>query len=134
MFSLASLTNPVIVNPKCSGVNFSQGAQPSQPKGDLSDFGGSWAGNLFSASASSSKSNIDPGDFLTIRFDYKNGIDFSDIMTGLSDPVKFRMAQHVQGVGPQNASSVWTTNSVPLPATLILLIAGVPLIVRRRRI
>jgi hypothetical protein len=132
-FSFANLVNPKIINPQYSTVNFSAGGNPSEPKGDLRDFGGSWEGNLFSAGAKSSKSKIDPGEYLTIRFDYKQGIDFSDILTGLSDPEKFRMAQHVQGLSKCDAS-VWTVSSVPLPATLVLLAAGLPFIMRRRKI
>lgn len=132
-FSQAGLADPIIMNPKCSSVNFTDGARPKKPGGDLSDFGGQWAGNLFTARATTSKSNIDPGEFLTIHFDYKNGIDFSDILAGLSDPVKFRMVQHVQGISKCDAS-VWTVSTpVPLPATLVLLAAGLPFMMRRRK-
>jgi len=132
-FSDNALTNAVIVTPEFSDVDFSKGSSPKNPAGSIKNFGGVWDGNLFSAKADSPapKNGIKPGEYLTIRFDY-NDIDFDDLITGLSDPLKFRMAQHIQGLSKCDAS-IWTVNTpVPLPSTLVLLAAGLPLFLRRK--
>ncbi len=123
-FSTGGLTKGAIVTPQPSGVNFSEGATPKNPPKSIKEYGGKWAGNLFAVDADSPspKNGINPGETLTIRFDY-NGMEFSDLLKGLSDPQQFRIAQHVQGL-PKDAS-VWTVSqAIPLPAPILLLGLG----------
>lgn len=115
-----------------AGVDFAPGATPGDPAGSISGFYRDWAGNLYTAGATqpSPMMGINPGETLTISFDF-SGV-FSDMLAALrSDTGDFRLAQHVQGVGPLGFS-VWTT-TVPAPAPLALLALGGLVASRRSR-
>jgi hypothetical protein len=114
-------------------VNFSDGGKPENPTGSIKNFGGNWDGNLFSAGAKTpSQNGIKPRESLTVRFDYIAAINFAELIAAMSDPAQFRIAEHIQGISTNNVS-VWTTNTtVPQPATLMLLAAGLPFLRWRR--
>jgi hypothetical protein len=126
-FSSKYLKHGTIVTPEQAGVDFGDGTSPPKPAGSIKDYGGKWSGNLISVGAvsPSSKNGIDPGESLTLRFDYC-GIDYDDLMIALSDPQQFRIVEHVQGL--PGGASIWTRSTpiheVPLPSTLVLMGVG----------
>jgi len=134
-YSLRHLKNGRIVTSESAGVDFGNSTSPSKPTGSIKNFGGKWSGNLLNigAVAPSSHNGINPGEYLAIRFDYSE-IDFDDLMLALSDPLQFRIVEHVQGLPSGN--SVWTMNAshqVPLPSTLLLMSAGLIGMARSKR-
>lgn len=118
-----------------AGVDFSDGASPPNPPGSISAFGGAWAGNLYSADSNApvSHNGIAVGELLTISFTL-DGVNVQDIIDALSsDPLGFRIAQHIQGL-PQGAS-VWAVNTpivVPLAPAAWMGLAGLGLLAARR--
>lgn len=131
-FLIANLTNPRI-QAESAGVDYSDGATPPNPASIPASFGGAWAGNAYATDPdpppSSNGINNNVGESLTIRFDYVGGATLADIQDALtSDPTGFRIAQHVQSIGP---SSVWTVT--PAPGTAALAGLGMMIFTRRRR-
>lgn len=124
------LTSPTI-SFQSAGVSFSSGSAPPNPAQPGFLFGGTWAGNLFSAQAGNPKpaNGINHGgaELLTVSFS-ASGIDAAGVVAALNNG-SFRIAQHVLSIGT-GEFSVWTVN--PAPGSLALLgVAG--LVARRRR-
>jgi hypothetical protein len=119
-FTSAAFSSAAIVA-QSAGVSFSAGATPPNPPGSISGWGGAWGGNVFSADNDPPASKgINPGEWLTIRFALA-GYAFADVIDELSsDPVGFRIAEHIQSIG-QDSVSMWGVNGpiessvVPLP-------------------
>lgn len=113
-------------------VSFSPGASPSDPKGGIQGWGGNLA--VFGATAPSAHNGIGPGEWRTVRFDLVNGT-VNDVIDDLNNGV-FRIAQHVQRLGSNEQSSVWTTIEtvvIPLPGVAGLGALGLGLVAIRRR-
>ena len=111
-------------------VNFDTSTSPATPPGSITNFGGSWGGNLFAVGAEdpAPTNGINPGETLTIRFDLLGS--YNDVLDALLDPDGgFRIAQHAISFG---ANSIWTT-TVPAPGAAALLAFGGVLAGRRRR-
>ena len=127
-----TLTNALIMND--ASVQYSSGATPPNPPGSISFFGGAWAGNHFSADPDVPQpmvKAINPGESLTVRFDLGSA-SFQDIIDALNGgPAAFRLAAHVQEVGPGGESSVWVVT--PTPGTAGLMALGGLVAMRRRR-
>lgn len=128
-------TNNLIANGLIFGsagtVNFAAGASPASPAGSVFAFGGSWAGNTYSADADSPgpTNGVGVGETLTVRFDLLGS--YADVLAALAPSAAdgFRIAEHAQAFGPY---SLWTSN-VPAPgAAAFLGLAGL-LAARRRR-
>ncbi len=122
-----------------ASVRFHPGARPNTPPGSTGAAGGAWLGTLYSASAiaPSPSHGIHPGEFLTVRFDLASRGTFGDVLTELTKPGGFRLAEHIQSVGAEDTSSLWGRNSqtpVPEPATALLLVAGLALGAGYRRL
>lgn len=139
-FSQTSLEDGRIGDAQPAGVRFEEGGSPPDPAGSISGFGGAWQGNFFRARAASpgnGKDGIDPGESLTLQFDYA-GIDYQSLIGALtgSEPA-FRIVQHVQGL--PGGSSVWNRNGgdrnavVPLPSAAGMALAAAALGGLRRR-
>lgn len=132
-FSIASLASGALVTPFDPGVSYSVGATPPNPAaGGLAP---SWGGNMFSAKPNSPSPvhGVGSGEQVSARFNYIGGMDFATLQSMLlSDPTKFRIAMHIQGVGEGGGSSVWGV-TVPSPGAAALIgLAGL-VGVRRRR-
>lgn len=137
-FSVGALANPVIIGG--SGVSYAPGSAPLNPPGSIHHWGGAWTGNLFSASPTTPRPNINavnPGESLTMRFDLMT--NFGLLTAALADPSSMRLAAHVRGVGPGSESSIWIvsdarpTTEVPAPGALgVLALAGLTAARRRR--
>jgi MYXO-CTERM domain-containing protein len=111
-------------------VDFDTSTSPATPPGSITNYGGSWGGNLFAVGAESPAptNGINPGETLTISFDLLGS--FGDVLAGLNNPDGgFRIAQHGISFG-QN--SVWTT-TVPAPGAMAILAFGGVFAGRRRR-
>lgn len=132
IFASGSLTNPVIVT-ESAGVNFSFGGSPNSPAGSIDNFDTPWRGSLSWATRDGSIANgIDPGQFLVIGLDLSGGLTFADVVNAMSDRRQMRVAEHIQRVGTDGASSVWGVN-VPTPSSLAILgLAGLAAGRRRR--
>lgn len=132
-FSNDAFENGRIGATQQDGVVFVPDGSPPNPAGSISNFGGAWQGNLFSAKADKSgsgKDGIDQGEQLVIQFDYDQ-VTFASLMSSLnSDEPGFRIAQHVQGL--PGGYSVWTT-TVPAPGSVTAIALAGLLAARRRR-
>lgn len=118
-------------------MDFSDGATPPNPAQHPSNFGGPWGGNEYASDADSPSPtngiNETGNEHLTVRFSYDNGAAYGDVLHALTnDPADFRIALHIQGIGPNGQYSVWGT-TVPAPASAALLgLAGLAATRRRR--
>lgn len=117
-----------------AGVSFHEGASPSSPAGSIQHFGGVWKGSLFSADPDTPHpmvNAINTGEALTVSFDMAPGYTAADAISALlAGADGFRIAAHVQGVDPNDAS-LWVVT--PTPGTAALLGCGALLNARRRR-
>jgi hypothetical protein len=119
-----------------TGVEYENGATPSDPAQHPIWAGGDWNDTAYSAGAMSPGAhngiNETGDESATIRFDYGGGADFGSIVEALTgDPALFRIAMHIQSVG-DGEFSVWGT-TVPAPASASLLVIGGIMATRRRR-
>ena len=133
-FTSQGFENLMILTPQPDGVLYGTPGTPPNPPGSIESYPLPWRGTHFSASAEPPPANngIDPGESLTIRADY-NGINFDDVIENLTSPDGFRFVLHIQGVGPDRDSSVWSVNEpIPEPAA-VAVIAMAALAPRRRR-
>lgn len=130
----ANLSNGTI-HAQSAGVAFSPGATPPNPAQPGLNFGGGWGGNVFAIDAnpppSSNGINAGGTESLTVRFDI-TGITVAQLVGGMSaNPREFRIAMHVQQLGPAANLSVWGVT--PSPGTLVLAGFGGLVAMKRRR-
>lgn len=119
-----------------AGVDFEDGATPHDPAQHPLWAGGDWNATGYAAGAASPSPqhgvNQFGGEWVAIGFEYGGGADFATIVDALTGPDPlFRIAMHIQSVGPEEFS-VWGT-SVPTPASAALLTFGGLVATRRRR-
>ena len=116
-------------------VQYSEGTTPLNPAGSIQFFGGPWKGTVFGADPDTPRPQvnaINPGESLAIRFTLEGGATFDDVLASLNAGEDgFRMAAHVQGLDPNDAS-LWVVTPAP-GAVAPLAIAGLGLARRRRR-
>jgi hypothetical protein len=109
-------------------VNFTEGARPKNLPGGMSIFQPFDARDGFSAGAKAPapKTGINPGEYLGIYFDLKNGSSYFDVIDALSAG-ELRIGIHAQAF--ENCGSESFINipsaTVPLPASLLFLGSGI---------
>ncbi len=117
------------------GVNFSAGGSPPDLPGGNSISPAFDDTRRFTANPPPSKSGVNPGEFLDIKFAFASG-DF-DILVGDLSTGALRVGIHVQAFADGNSEAFINDipmTVIPLPAPLGLSLAGLaPLAIRRRR-
>jgi hypothetical protein len=134
-----------VINPSTGIVNFSQGASPGNlPSGATINFN-TTSGFSADSNPPVQPNGINPGEFLTIRFNLiagQTGQSVIDALTlALTNPTTditggLRVGLHVQGIGPTGGSDSFVTTQIPEPTSLSLLGVGLlasTALLRRRK-
>lgn len=119
------------------GVEFSQGASPGNlPGGEtVTPPFEATAGFTADSDAPVSANGVNPGEFLTIRFNLKDGKTFADTIAALDGGVDLRIGIHVQGLPDGESDSFITSGQVPEPASIVAWLvctSGLGLVLRSR--
>ncbi len=113
-----------------SGVSFSQGASPGNlPGGNTIGFSVSPSGASADSNTPTQPMGVNPGEWLTIVWNFVSGVTFSDVIAALNlggdQTGSMRVGIHVQGFANGGSESLVNTPApVPLPGAALMLIAG----------
>ncbi|HEX5065147.1 MAG TPA: PEP-CTERM sorting domain-containing protein [Myxococcota bacterium] len=126
LLSIFSITNG-------PGVSFSQGATPPDLPGGNNASPPFVTSVGFSADSDApvEPNGVNPGEFLTVRFDLIGGQSFANAISDLTDG-DLRVGIHVQGFATGGSESFVNT-PVPEPGTLALFAGGVLALAGKRR-
>jgi hypothetical protein len=122
-----------------TGVQFTggSGTPPNLPDANnISPAFKTTAGFLADADSPPTKYGIDPGEQLTITFNLLSGFDIDDVIAAILSGTDLRIGIHAISIGSDKVSASFVNTTaldfvpVPLPASLVLLLSGLPLLSR----
>jgi len=129
------------------GTSFSQGATPPNlPGGENIGFEVT-AGFLVDADNPGPHNGVNPGEWLTIRFNLLDGVTYADTLAAIDAGFAnngghgtLRIGLHVQAIGTSGQSAAFVNTGVPdgpevpLPGVAAMGFAGLAVVARRRRL